>query len=170
MVRFALVSLARDKLETVSGYLPGNYAVIGTVEHADQYPFDGQCAVIQGRDNGGFTLDKYIIPRLSSGLIVAREIDRHHPAMERLRHFYLITGIDHAYDETVYWSNESGWTTDPDEAAIFTEHEWTVFNLPIIGDGLPSVRGVRWVRKGFVFTCPTCGTKSDSSVCTPCNA
>jgi hypothetical protein len=49
----------------VSAYLPSNYKV---TEVHDTY------AVIEGVDNAGWTLDDYVIPRLASGLIFAKEV------------------------------------------------------------------------------------------------
>ena len=50
----------------VMAYLPFNY-VISKDSTDDQW-------VIVGRDNAGWTLDDYVIPRLASGLIFAREV------------------------------------------------------------------------------------------------
>lgn len=52
--------------EVVKDYLPSNYRV-AQVTHKG--------IIIEGEDDHGWTLDGYVIPRLSSGLIVAREID-----------------------------------------------------------------------------------------------
>jgi hypothetical protein len=49
----------------VAAYLPSNYAVTGE---------DDSTVTIEGRDNAGWTLDDYVIPRLASGLIFASEI------------------------------------------------------------------------------------------------
>jgi hypothetical protein len=88
MKRYALVSLKRDSAEVVSRYLPANYKVIGTVDQADatdKFDFTyGPVAIIKGEDNAGWTLDDYVIPRLGSGLIVAREIDLSHPVMKKI--------------------------------------------------------------------------------------
>tara|TARA_R110000751_G_scaffold57842_2_gene122534 strand:+ start:1326 stop:1547 length:222 start_codon:yes stop_codon:yes gene_type:complete len=64
-VRMAIVSNA--DLETVRAYLPSNY-------EAYQDPFEDHI-VINGVDRAGWTLDRYVIPRLASGLIVAREFN-----------------------------------------------------------------------------------------------
>lgn len=55
--RYAIVKGARDKWE-VAAYLPDNYEVI-------YWNIDG--VVIAGTDVAGWTLDKYVIPRLGSG-------------------------------------------------------------------------------------------------------
>jgi len=56
------------KIDTVRRYLPSNYeAVIAPALNED-------AIIITGRDSGGWTLDGYVIPRLASGLIFAREI------------------------------------------------------------------------------------------------
>ncbi len=52
---------------SVAPYLPWNF------EAVDACP-DGCCTLIQGRDRDGWTLDGYVIPRLASGLITAREL------------------------------------------------------------------------------------------------
>jgi hypothetical protein len=51
--------------ETVEAYLPRNYSILA--ELPDRI-------FITGTDNAGWTLDGYVIPRLASGLIHAREI------------------------------------------------------------------------------------------------
>ena len=57
----------RRQLETVRSYLPANYEAsiykVGKVN-------------IEGYDRAGWTLDDYVIPRLASGLIVAKETTR----------------------------------------------------------------------------------------------
>jgi hypothetical protein len=65
VVRKAVVTNVSD-LERVRAYLPQNY-------RADQTNGQGPI-VIHGKDNAGWTLDDYVIPRLASGLIVATEI------------------------------------------------------------------------------------------------
>jgi hypothetical protein len=69
MVRFAIVKGARSAKE-VWAYLPHNFVVVGG--GATRYPEHEY--VICGIDEAGWTLDGYIIPRLSSGSIGAREI------------------------------------------------------------------------------------------------
>lgn len=64
MTRFAIVQGARDKWEVLA-YLPSNYEVIF-------WNTDG--VVIAGNDDAGWTLDDYVIPRLSSGNIACREL------------------------------------------------------------------------------------------------
>jgi len=63
--RYALVSMRVPDAEKIEPYLPANYRILGERE-------DG--VVIAGTDNAGWTLDDYVIPRLGSGLIFAREI------------------------------------------------------------------------------------------------
>jgi hypothetical protein len=56
-------------LDTVSSYLPSNFTACessGTIH--------GDCILIEGFDRAGWTLDAYVIPRLASGLIVAKEV------------------------------------------------------------------------------------------------
>jgi hypothetical protein len=66
-IRTAVIqrSGARPARQTVEAYLPGNYSVL--TETADYI-------YISGTDEAGWTLDGYVIPRLASGLIFAREI------------------------------------------------------------------------------------------------
>lgn len=61
---------AADFAETVRQYLPlgGNYRVAGIVLS------DPAWLLIVGRDNAGWTLDEYVIPRMESGFIFPREI------------------------------------------------------------------------------------------------
>lgn len=54
--------------ERVAAYLPPNYRV--EWDNAD----GGPTVTITGRDVAGWTLDGYVIPRLASGLIFAREV------------------------------------------------------------------------------------------------
>ena len=64
MKRFAIVD-GPGIIETVRNYLPRNYTAT----------LEGKDIVISGEDDHGWTLDGYVIPRLASGLIVAREIE-----------------------------------------------------------------------------------------------
>ena len=56
----------RVTVEEVAAYLPGNYRVIDAA--------DG-IVTIEGEDNLGWTLDGYVIPRLASGMIHAKEVE-----------------------------------------------------------------------------------------------
>jgi hypothetical protein len=58
--------------EGLSRYLPANYAVIG-VRAEGESPNDA-VFVIAGTDNAGWTMEDYVIPRLASGLIWAKEL------------------------------------------------------------------------------------------------
>jgi hypothetical protein len=83
MKRYAMVENARSRRE-LEAYLPGNYRVI---HEADGWSAEGSGStdltfVIEGRDDAGWTLDGYVIPRLASGLIWANEIDLSHPLMK----------------------------------------------------------------------------------------
>lgn len=68
-IRRAIVQ-GRDEAEAirlakqVRNYLPANYSVVGV---------HGCVVTIEGTDDHGWTLDDYVIPRLASGLIHARE-------------------------------------------------------------------------------------------------
>lgn len=84
--RYALVTTTSDR-DNVQAYLPANYHVVWTGEHPDVTEglhgrVGWKATVIAGRDNAGWTLDGYVIPRLASGLISAKEIDLSHPIMK----------------------------------------------------------------------------------------
>ena len=55
----------RDTAKTVAAYLPANYSVIG---------MQGNDVLIAGFDNHGWTMDDYVIPRLGSGMLLAKEL------------------------------------------------------------------------------------------------
>lgn len=59
------VVLSKESVETIERYLPSNY------EAWERHP---GLIVIFGKDVAGWTLDGYVMPRLSSGLIMAREL------------------------------------------------------------------------------------------------
>lgn len=61
-MRYAITS--NGSLATVRTYLPRNYG-------ADTI---GDDVYVAGKDHAGWTLDGYVIPRLASGLITAREV------------------------------------------------------------------------------------------------
>lgn len=70
--RFAQVHGAR-RPEEVAAYLPSNYALM---ESFTIPPTDRRLVVIiGGKDDRGWTLAEYVIPRLASGLMVATEIE-----------------------------------------------------------------------------------------------
>jgi len=58
-------------LETVRAYLPANYHAAPA---ETQNAHGGNRVSIWGTDDAGWTLDGYVIPRLGSGLIWAREV------------------------------------------------------------------------------------------------
>lgn len=64
-IRYAEVAGVYD-LRSVRAYLPSNYTA---TEIEDRI-------LISGRDDHGWTLDGYVIPRLASGLIAAREVKK----------------------------------------------------------------------------------------------
>lgn len=64
-VRRAVVT-SNDSLGAVRAYLPLNYQAL---QVNGQGPI-----IIEGKDNSGWTLDDYVLPRLASGNIVAHEI------------------------------------------------------------------------------------------------
>lgn len=58
--------------KAIPAYLPGNYKVVGTVTDFDEFGTTG--LLIEGKDDSGWTLDDYVLPRLASGLYVGREL------------------------------------------------------------------------------------------------
>ena len=82
--RYAIVTTTSER-DNVAAYLPSNYEVIyrepSQVDYAREH---WQSVVIAGRDNAGWTLDGYIIPRLASGMFFATEIDLSHEIMQRI--------------------------------------------------------------------------------------
>jgi hypothetical protein len=67
--RYAIVTNARTAGE-VTSYLPSNYSVVAAILGRDERTE----FLIGGHDVAGWTLDSYVIPRLGSGLMHAREI------------------------------------------------------------------------------------------------
>jgi len=67
MSKVRMATVHNADLQTVRDYLPSNYKA-----YTD--PFGGHI-VINGVDQAGWTLDEYVIPRLASGLIVAKEFN-----------------------------------------------------------------------------------------------
>ena len=64
-MRFAIITgKILPRLALVKDYLPRNYSA--------HRVFQG--ILIYGSDDHGWTLDGYVIPRLASGLIVAKEL------------------------------------------------------------------------------------------------
>lgn len=104
MKRYALIT-TRDSREKIERYLPGNYRVIHVepsrqfhhMQHGGDQKYD---IVIAGRDNAGWTLDDYVLPRLASGLIFGTEIDLSNEVMKRIpdvpmfRHGQFVTDPD----------------------------------------------------------------------------
>lgn len=61
--------------DVIAAYLPSNYSIIKVVvgkDDDDTRTFGH--VVISGTDNHGWTLDGYVIPRLASGMIAAKEV------------------------------------------------------------------------------------------------
>lgn len=62
------IAIARTgKSKDVAQYLPNNFTVIGRT-------LDNTGTIIVGVDDHGWTLDKYVIPRLGSALIYCEEV------------------------------------------------------------------------------------------------
>ena len=68
-VRTAVVTQYHDRprLTEVQAYMPRNYT-------ARQDDLVVNQIIIEGVDDAGWTLDEYVIPRLASGLITAKEV------------------------------------------------------------------------------------------------
>lgn len=149
MKRYAMLT-TRDSRETVERYLPSNYRVIHIEESRILPDRNQHDIVIAGRDNAGWTLDDYVLPRLASGLIYGQEIDLSHHVMKRvpsvpsLRHGQFVTdpengaigtvtSLDNEETEVEFtdWSGnlhkEVCWTSDlrpstDDEIAYYHEY------------------------------------------------
>jgi hypothetical protein len=66
MVKTRVAKVISDTdVKRVQAYLPANYLAHQTAEHG---------IIIIGADSAGWTMDGYVIPRLASGLIIAREL------------------------------------------------------------------------------------------------
>jgi hypothetical protein len=63
--RYAIVE--GKSVREVAAYLPSSYT-------AREWTARPLTVLIEGTDRAGWTLDDYVIPRLASGLIVAREV------------------------------------------------------------------------------------------------
>jgi hypothetical protein len=88
--RYAMVRGLGITAEKVAAYLPRNYTVEGVaIDHPFQndQSYTETVIVIGGRDDHGWTLDRYVIPRLATGLMRADEIDLSHPLMSQLPAF-----------------------------------------------------------------------------------
>lgn len=67
-IRRAVVVNGIARIDTIRRYLPSNYYA------REGAGIDNRNVIIYGSDNAGWTLDGYVIPRLASGLIYAREV------------------------------------------------------------------------------------------------
>ncbi len=68
MKRWAIVGDPNpDTLKSIRDLLPANYMIV----HVSQ---NGEGVLICGEDDHGWTMDEYVIPRLASGLVAAREV------------------------------------------------------------------------------------------------
>ena len=86
MIRYALIKNARTRSEA-EAYMPGNYSVIAELTEADLGRERGTHSpvfVIAGKDERGWTLNDYVIPRCQSGLLWVDEIDLSHPVMKQV--------------------------------------------------------------------------------------
>jgi hypothetical protein len=67
-MRFAVVrSNSSDKIDSIKALLPANYQVM-------RISPDGEGVLIGGVDDHGWSMEEYVIPRLGSGMIAAREV------------------------------------------------------------------------------------------------
>jgi hypothetical protein len=80
--RYALVTLTWDR-DNPAAYMPSNYQVTYTEPYGDDRPA-WRTAVIEGRDNAGWTLDGYVLPRLASGGMHGKEVGLDHPIFKRV--------------------------------------------------------------------------------------
>lgn len=64
-MRIAIAATGKSK--EVAQYLPKNFVVLGRT-------LDNTGTIIAGVDDHGWTLDKYVIPRLASGMIACEEV------------------------------------------------------------------------------------------------
>lgn len=55
-----------ERLRRVQRFMPSNYSA--------RYDEDEGAIVIEGEDAHGWTLDGYVLPRLASGMIYAKEL------------------------------------------------------------------------------------------------
>lgn len=68
--RKAIVQGTADDLDAIRSYLPANFTA-----HESSGTIFGDVIEIEGFDRAGWSLDGYVIPRLASGLISAKEIE-----------------------------------------------------------------------------------------------
>jgi len=74
IVRNIVATSTEDALRVVRAYLPDNYqAVVAEVDADLSIKRPRYKVEIEGKDNAGWTLDDYVIPRLASGLYFAEE-------------------------------------------------------------------------------------------------
>ncbi len=83
MKRYGLVRGHNITAAKVAAYLPVGYRVLHTTT-LNEFGRAEPAVVIQGEDYAGWTLDKYVIPRLGSGLMRCDEIDLSHPVMKEV--------------------------------------------------------------------------------------
>jgi hypothetical protein len=69
MTRLAIV---KGDVETIKRYLPTNYYV--STRRGDAVLAAEGEVLIEGNDSAGWTLDRYVLPRLASGLIFGYEV------------------------------------------------------------------------------------------------
>lgn len=84
MQRYAMVQGDRVVAETVAQYLPKNYRVVWHGPFPNGIDKEVPTVVIQGEDDHGWRLDTYVLPRLGSGGMNAKEIDLSHPVMKHV--------------------------------------------------------------------------------------
>jgi len=71
--RFAVIRGATS-VKQAEAYLPGNYVLCESFWAADGLKAPKLIVIIGGKDNAGWTMDDYVVPRLASGLLWATEI------------------------------------------------------------------------------------------------
>jgi hypothetical protein len=70
-MRYALISANAGQTDQIAAYMPGNYAVLGRTAIGASNTVQ---VLIGGRDESGWTLDGYVLPRLASGMYYGSEI------------------------------------------------------------------------------------------------
>ena len=84
MRRYAIVRGLDISADKVGRYLPSNYRVEGVATMNEPWGDPYSVVVISGVDDHGWTLDRYVIPRLGSGIMATTEIDLSHPVMKTI--------------------------------------------------------------------------------------
>ena len=82
--RYAAVRGHSIDATRVAAYLPSNYRVEGEGTMYEPWGNPYPVVVISGVDDHGWSLDRYVIPRLGSGMMACTEIDLSHEVMRTI--------------------------------------------------------------------------------------